>query len=174
VRAKVEGIEVFEDFVPEPALRWEAFGDESLGGRSTVINSAVFEEDGIRFARLEGRVAPSRAGGFVQLRAWKPGGRLDAGCRTRLVVVARALPGFHAIRLRTPRCALPWSCYAAPFPVGPGWTELSIPFDAFEAEDVEPGPLETGLIRSLSFVAMAAPGAPRREVRLDIARVLAE
>lgn len=155
---------VLEDFAADrdrPAGSWRVFTDRVMGGVSDAGHE-VQTIEGVTALRLQGSVRLDNNGGFVQ-SAFRPEGSLPGrdyeGLRLR--VRGNGESGYYVF-LRTSATWFPWSYYAAPIPATATWTDVDIPWDAFERKAVPFG-LDPGKIRQIGIVAYG------REMDADIA-----
>ena len=151
-----------EDFMMQPETRWRFFTDQVMGGQSS--GGVVFaREDDQPYARMTGRVSTANRGGFIQMRLDLDSPPPDGTTGIRLVV--RGNDQRYFVHLRTGGTILPWQYYQAGFDVTEGWSEVRLPFDAFEAVGVllrsipRPG--------SLTSVAVVAYGRDH-DARIDV------
>ena len=142
-----------ETFENSPETKWRFFTDRVMGGVSTG-QVAFLREDGADFARMTGTVSTENRGGFIQMRMELPGGAPPEAAGVRLVV--RGNDQRYFVHLRTGGTMLPWQYYQAGFDVTGAWTEIRLPFAAFERS----GPLLRRVPRaeSLTSVAVVAYG----------------
>lgn len=155
---------VLEDFAADrdrPARSWRVFTDRVMGGVSEAGHE-VQTIEGVTALRLQGSVRLDNNGGFVQ-SAFRPEGALPGrdydGLRLR--VRGNGESGYYVF-LRTSTTWFPWSHYAAPIPATATWTDVEVPWDAFERNAV-PFALDPGKIRQIGIVAYG------REMEADIA-----
>jgi hypothetical protein len=148
---------LIDDFSSETGVsalgtRWSAISDRVMGGVSDV--AATVEDGERRHVHLTGEVkaVPGLGSpGFVQLGLDL--GRLDASAYKGLRLVVRGDGGTYGAHLRTPEVRRPWQSWRSTF-VAPGtWTEIHIPFSAFEAYRVE-GTLDLTQLQRLSLIAV--------------------
>lgn len=125
----VKAEDMFETFDTNPAPRWTYFADTVMGGVST--GDATFEREGAEgFVRLAGNVSTQNNGGFIQVRRALTD-RLSADTQgVRLKVRGNGGPYF--VHLRTKGTRLPWQYYQAQFPTTATWTDVQLPFSAFQ------------------------------------------
>lgn len=116
----------FED---RPEDRWRFFTDTVMGGVSTGELSFA-QENGESHARMTGSVSTENRGGFIQFQRELDTSPPESASGVRLVVRGNAQPYF--VHLRTSGTVLPWQYYQAEFEASGDWTELRLPFAAFE------------------------------------------
>jgi hypothetical protein len=152
-----------EDFQAQPEARWRFFADTVMGGVSTGQVS-FRSEDGNTFARMTGRVSTANNGGFIQMRMDLPSAAPDDAQGVRLIV--RGNNQQYFIHLRTGGTILPWQYYQADFDVTGRWTEVRLPFIAFEASGrmMRSVPRPDGL-KSLGVVAFGRDHDAEIDVR---------
>jgi hypothetical protein len=117
-------------FEIQPETRWRFFADTVMGGVSS--GQVVFEKDGEgAYAHMTGRVSTANNGGFIQIRTELPDAAPAGTTGVRLIV--RGNDQRYFVHLRTSGTVLPWQYYQAGFDVTRTWTEVHLPFAAFEA-----------------------------------------
>ena len=121
---------MIENFEIQPETRWRFFADTVMGGVST--GQVTFKtQDEKSYAQMTGRVSIANNGGFIQIRMDLPTS-VPAGTQgIRLLV--RGNDQSYFVHLRTNSTLLPWQYYQAEFAVTKNWTEIKLPFSAFEA-----------------------------------------
>lgn len=125
----VAGDTLIEDFKMQPETRWRFFTDEVMGGVST--GRVVFAEDAGRpHARMTGHVSTANRGGFIQMRLDLP--EPPPAGTTGLRLVVRGNGQRYFAHLRTRGTILPWQYYQAGFEVTGNWSEVRLPFAAFQ------------------------------------------
>jgi hypothetical protein len=128
VAALAEDIMV-ENFEFQPEARWSFFTDRVMGGVST--GQATFvSENGDLYAHMTGKVSTENNGGFIQIRMELPNAAPEGSSGVRLLV--RGNDQRYFVHLRTRGTMLPWQYYQAGFEVAQDWTEVRLPFTAFE------------------------------------------
>jgi hypothetical protein len=139
------------DYTPPVLETWRYISDQVMGGVSEG-QAEIAGPEGALHLRLTGTVSTANRGGFIQVRGdlVTP---LPEGAQGVVVRVKGNGEGYF-IHLRTRGTVLPWQYYQAPFPSGPEWQELRVPFAAFRASgamlrDVP----RAGDIKSLAAVA---------------------
>ena len=121
---------MFEDFEAQPETRWQFVADTVMGGVSS--GEVAFESEGaVTYAHMTGRVSTENNGGFIQIRTEVSGAVPDEATGLRLIV--RGNNQRYFVHLRTNGTVLPWQYYQAGFDVSRSWTEIRLPFAAFEA-----------------------------------------
>lgn len=119
-----------EKFAMQPEAGWRFFTDEVMGGVST--GQVVFlEEDGLRHARMTGRVSTQNRGGFIQMQMELASPPPAETTGVRLVV--RGNDQRYFVHLRTSGTILPWQYYQAGFDVTRRWAPVTLPFETFRA-----------------------------------------
>ena len=121
---------MFTDFSGADGSGWRFFTDQVMGGVSEG-QARIEEIDGARALRLTGTVSTENRGGFIQAR-------LDleaplAPDAEGIVLRVRGDGQRYFVHLRTSGTMLPWQYYQAPFETGAEWTEVRLPWAAFEA-----------------------------------------
>ena len=118
------------NFEIQPETRWRFFADTVMGGVSS--GQVAFETDGdASYAHMTGRVSTANNGGFIQIRMELPDAAPVETTGVRLIV--RGNDQRYFVHLRTRGTMLPWQYYQAGFDVTRDWTEVRLPFEAFEA-----------------------------------------
>ena len=103
--------------------------DQVMGGVST--GRISFEEiEGRRCLCLDGDVSLDNNGGFIQVRQLLPSA-LPEGAEG-IALRVRGNGQTYFVHLRTSGTRLPWQYYQASFNAGADWTEVRLPFTAFE------------------------------------------
>ena len=152
-----------EDFTMQPETRWRFFTDGVMGGVSRGQVTFV-QEDGQPHARMTGRVSTANRGGFIQMRLDLAGPPPSGTTGVRIVV--RGNDQRYFVHLRTSGTVLPWQYYQGGFDVTRRWTEVKLPFDAFQASGAllrtVPRPES---LRSLAIVAYGRDHDAEIEVR---------
>jgi hypothetical protein len=119
-----------ETFDSNPEARWRFFSDTVMGGVSA--GQVIFEtEAGHSYARMTGQVSTRNNGGFIQMRMDLPDAPPADTTGVRLIV--RGNDQKYFVHVRTGGTVLPWQYYQAGFDVTRDWTEVYLPFTAFEA-----------------------------------------
>lgn len=146
---------------------WSCFTDRVMGGASSG-EAAIVTVDGRPVLRLRGRVRLEGNGGFVQvaLPLAAEGRGLDARAFSGVRLLVRGTAPSLALHLRTRDTTLPWQYYGAPVPLGPDWTEVTVPFSRFTPAALA-RPLDAGDLRRLGVVA----GKPAGDVLVEVARL---
>ena len=121
---------MIDDFLAQPETRWRFFADTVMGGVSSGEVSFLSEGDDT-YARMTGRVSTANNGGFIQMRIELPSAAPEGAAGVRLIV--RGNDQRYFVHLRTGGTLLPWQYYQAGFDVSRSWTEVRLPFTAFEA-----------------------------------------
>ncbi len=154
---------LIEDFKIEPEARWRFIADTVMGG---VSNGQVefVQEDRDVHARMTGTVSTANNGGFIQFRMKLPTSPSKEIVGVRLVV--RGNEQRYFVHLRTSGTVLPWQYYQAGFPVTQDWSEIRLPFTAFEASGrllrAVPRP---GSLKSIGIVAFGRDHQAEIDVR---------
>ena len=119
-----------DTFARDPQSRWTFVADTVMGGVSS--GQVVFENEGNEsLAHLTGQVSTENRGGFIQFRR-AIDGRLK-GDLEGVRLIARGNNQPYYVHLRTGGMVLPWQYYQGSFEASSNWTEIRIPFSAFEA-----------------------------------------
>lgn len=176
-------IDDFSASVSALGTRWEGFTDRVMGGVSD-MSSGIASEEGRRHLYLRGTVSLDNNGGFIQVRlpVGKGGrGSFDASAFKGIRIVARAPlvsgggpgdadagkagdgeggagsesgDGGYYLFARTSGNVFPWSFHAAKLKVQSSWTELFVPWSAFERGDFgSMFALNPGRLTSIAVVA---------------------
>lgn len=132
-------VDDFSSGVSALGTRWEGFTDRVMGGKST-MSSGIELVDGAPVMAMRGDVSLKDNGGFVQVRKMlNPKERaFDASRFTGLSLKVKGSGDSYYVFLRTTGNRLPWSFYMAPLPVSGEWTEVFLPWSAFEKETSAP------------------------------------
>lgn len=120
---------MLEDFSGTGGTKWAFFTDQVMGGVSEG-RARIEEVDGERALRLTGTVSTENRGGFIQARL-----DLDAPLAPDaegIVLRVRGDGQRYFVHLRTSGTRLPWQYYQAPFETEADWTEVRLPWTAFE------------------------------------------
>ncbi|WP_372613104.1 CIA30 family protein [Aquicoccus sp.] len=120
---------MLETFETAPETRWRFFTDTVMGGVSQG-ELDFLREGGQTHARLTGTVSTENNGGFIQMRTDLSAPPPDDATGLRLVL--RGNDQRYFVHLRTGGTVLPWQYYQAGFHAPPEWTEIRLPFTAFE------------------------------------------
>ncbi|MEP2784606.1 MAG: CIA30 family protein [Pseudoruegeria sp.] len=121
---------VIDRFEDSPNKRGDYISDTVMGGVSK--GGARFRSEGDDyFARLSGNVSTENNGGFIQFRHRLTETPPSNAKGVRLVV--RGNGETYFIHLRTNGTRLPWQYYQEEFDTSAEWTEIRLPFSAFEA-----------------------------------------
>ena len=163
--ATVSGQTIIEDFTMHPETHWRFFTDQVMGGVST--GSVTFaQEDRMPFARMTGHVSTANRGGFIQMRHNLASPPPEGTTGVRLIVRGNAQRYF--VDLRTGATLLPWQYYQAGFDVTESWSEVRLPFDAFEAS----GALLSNVPEATSLTSLAVVAYGRdHDARIDVREV---
>ncbi|PRY21249.1 complex I intermediate-associated protein 30 (CIA30) [Aliiruegeria haliotis] len=131
-------------------LPWTYVADSVMGGVSQG-QSSFGSDDGQDFIRLTGEVSTENRGGFIQVRTMIDIVETDAA---GLVLKVRGNGERYFIHLRTRSTRLSWQYYQAGFDSGPDWTEVRLPWAAFETSGrLLPKRVSPETIRSIGLVA---------------------
>lgn len=109
--------------------QWRYFADTVMGGVSQG-GAGVEQTPAGAAIRLAGTVSTANNGGFIQVQTVIPRGMADGAQGVRLKV--RGNGEAYVVHLRTTGTRLPWHIYQASFEAGPDWSEVRLPFAAFE------------------------------------------
>ncbi|MGC9418596.1 MAG: CIA30 family protein [Rhodovulum sp.] len=122
-----EATEQMEPITRDTAKAWSFLSDRVMGGVSE--GRAGFSEDaGQGLLRLSGTVSTANRGGFIQMRRdidIPPGAQ-------GLVLRVRGDGQRYYVHLRTRGLKMPWQFYQAPFETTADWSDIRIPFTAFQ------------------------------------------
>lgn len=141
----------FADDRPSAFGDWSLSTDRVMGGISDG-RVTVEQVDGRRAMRLTGSVRLENNGGFVQ-NSLQMRRTMDASSFDGVLLGARAAErGSYYVFIRTSDTRMPWSYYSAPLNLGEGWTDLTLPWAAFDGQSTR-RPLDPSKIRSISVVA---------------------
>lgn len=136
---------------------WRAMSDRVMGGVSDVAASREGGERPHLHLRGEVREVPGYGSpGFVQLGLDLGG--IDARGYDGLRLVVRGDGQRYGAHLRTPAVQRPWQSWRGGFVAPATWTEVRIPFSAFEAYRIE-GALDLSRLTGLSLIAVDRVGA---------------
>lgn len=152
-----------DDFKPLAQARWQFLADTVMGGVSDGRMSFL-SENGVAFARLEGRVSTANNGGFLQMRI---GLETPPPATARgISLVGRGNGETYFVRLRTRGTRLPWQYYQAAFPTSADWREVRVPLSAFNPSGglLRATPRATD-IRSVAVVAFGRDHAAQVDLR---------
>ncbi|SLN44957.1 Complex I intermediate-associated protein 30 (CIA30) [Falsiruegeria litorea R37] len=154
--------EPFETFENNPETRWQYVADTVMGGVST--GKVSFEQaSNAPFARLEGQVSTANNGGFIQFRHLLETRAPSDTQGVRLVV--RGNNQAYFIHLRTTGTLLPWQYYQASFETTGTWTEVRLPFSAFERSGrLLRSTVSAGSVTSVGVVAFGRDHAAQVDV----------
>lgn len=131
---------------------WRAMSDRVMGGVSDVAASREDDERPHLHLSGEVRAVPGYGSpGFVQLGLDLGG--LDASAYTGLRLVVRGDGQRYGAHLRTPDVRRPWQSWRGGFDAPATWTEVRIPFSAFEAHRID-RPLDLSRLTGLSLIAV--------------------
>lgn len=156
---------MIETFEIQPETRWRFFADTVMGGVS--IGQVTFKtEGGKSYAHMTGKVSTANNGGFIQIRTDLSTSPPAEAQGVRLIVRGNVQSYF--VHLRTRGTLLPWQYYQAEFDVTQHWTEINLPFAAFEAS----GRLLRSVprTRSLKSIGIVAFGRDH-EAEIDVQEV---
>ena len=163
--AACAGETMTEDFEGTPEDRWRFIEDRVMGGVSS--GQMTFQsEEGDAFARLEGAVSTENNGGFIQMRRALEGPPPDGATGVRLVVRGNAERYF--VHLRSEESLRPWYFFQAGFPVTEDWSEVRLPFEAFQPSRRFSGAV-SGETR-LTSIAVVAYGRDHK-ARVDVREI---
>ena len=156
-------IMTFDNFIIDPAARWEFITDQVMGGVSN--GKLEFKTDTTSsFARMTGNVSLENKGGFIQFRR-----KVNKKFDNSLMGLKLSLRGnneVYFIHLRTTGTFLPWQYYQASFASKDQWSTVSIPFSQFRrsgwmlSENVKPQN-----IKSIGIVAFGKKHTVKIDVR---------
>ncbi len=129
-------IDDFSSGVSALGTQWEGFTDRVMGGKSTMSSGREFA-DGMPVMAMRGDVSLKNNGGFIQVRLMlNPEERaFDASRFTGLSLKVKGTGDSYYVFLRTTANRLPWSFFKAPLPVSRAWTEVFLPWSAFQKGD---------------------------------------
>ena len=156
---------LFDDFLDNPAERWEFITDQVMGGVSSG-NLTFMNENGANFARMTGNVSLENNGGFIQFRR-KVTSHFDKS-KQGLELKLRGNKQQYFVHIRTTGTFLPWQYYHAPFSSNSDWTIVRIPFSVFErSSGLLSKKITAKNIRSIGIVAFGK----EHEVQLDVEKI---
>ena len=136
---------------------WRAISDRVMGGVSDVAASRERGERPHLHLRGEVREVPGYgSAGFVQIGLDLGG--LDARGYAGLRLVVSGDGQRYGAHLRTPDARRPWQSWRGTFVAPAQWTEVRIPFTAFEAYRID-GALDLERLTGLSLIAVDRVGA---------------
>jgi hypothetical protein len=155
-------IMAFDNFIVDPATRWEFITDQVMGGVST--GKLEFKTEAKNnFARMTGNVNLDNKGGFIQFRRTvnKPFDDRFLG----LEVSLRGNGEIYFIHLRTSGTFLPWQYYQASFESKNKWSIVKIPFSEFRKSGwILSDRIKPKNIESIGIVAFGK----KHTVKLDV------
>lgn len=130
---------------------WRVITDQVMGGVSE--GRAVLREGaGNVYLELTGTVSTANNGGFVQAR-YDLGDPFPENAKA-LQLRVKGNGQRYFIHLRQRGASRPWHYYQAPFEAGPDWTDVTLPFSAFQSSrdglDVQIDPAD---VTSIALVA---------------------
>ena len=131
--------------------QWVYLADRVMGGISDGI--AQFEDQGIdQVIRLSGEVSTANNGGFIQVRSpvlWEA-----AKGKTGIRLTVKGNGDQYFLHIRSTDTRLPWHYYQHSFQASGTWSEISLPFDAFEkSSSLLRATLDQSEIKTIGIVA---------------------
>ncbi len=146
----------FRTGVSSLGTRWEGFSDRVMGGISD-LRLGIEGDAEAPYMALTGDVRLENRGGFIQARLLLKEGKsshYDGSKHRGIRLIARGAGDSYYIFLRTTSMVFPWAFYMAPIPVSEEWSEILIPWSAFEKGDFGAAfPLDVRRLRSLAVTA---------------------
>jgi hypothetical protein len=132
--------------------RWTAVSDRVMGGVSDVQAERLpGERPHIHLAGEVKAVPGYGTPGFVQVGLDL--GTLDASSFTGVRLVVRGDGGTYGVHLRTPAARRPWQSWRGRFVAPAEWTEIRLPFTAFDPHRID-APLDRERLSRLSLIAV--------------------
>jgi hypothetical protein len=133
---------------------WRLATDQVMGGRSSARMERRRVADRPALC-LSGDVSLENNGGFVQvnLDLSRDDSPLDASAFTGVRLIVRGNGAEYNLHLKTTAVRLPWQSYRAGFGTGPDWTEIRLPFRAFEPYRLSPS-LDPAQLKRIAVVAI--------------------
>lgn len=145
-----------------PDAGWTFLADTVMGGVSKGQAEVITETE--TYLRLTGTVSTANNGGFIQVR--QKLSEPPAQQRTGVRLVVRGNGETYYVHLRSRSTRLPWQYYQAPFETIADWTEVQLPFEAFEASGrLMRGSPGVDTIKSVGIVAFGKDHEALVEVR---------
>ncbi|WP_242469618.1 CIA30 family protein [Rhabdochromatium marinum] len=148
---------LIDDFSDVPRSRlgtqWRAVSDQVMGG---VSSARMLQQplDGRKALCLEGEVSLENNGGFAQINLdLAADGPLDASDYQGVRLIQRGNGADYSLHLKTRSTRLPWQSYRAGFTSTSAWTEVRLPFAAFEPHRIGQ-PLDPAQLKRLGLVAI--------------------
>ena len=131
--------------------QWVYLADTVMGGISE--GTAQFEDQGTsQFIRLSGEVSTANNGGFIQVRspvAWEV-----AKDKTGIKLTVKGNGDQYYLHIRSTYTRLPWHYYHHSFQASGSWSEIILPFEAFEkSSSLLRAKLDQGKIKTIGIVA---------------------
>ena len=131
--------------------QWVYLADRVMGGISE--GTAQFEDQGIdQVIRLSGEVSTANNGGFIQVRSpvlWEA-----AKGKTGIRLTVKGNGDQYYLHIRSTDTRLPWHYYHQSFQASSSWSEIILPFEAFEkSSSLLRAKLDQGKIKTIGIVA---------------------
>ena len=127
--------------------QWVYLADRVMGGISE--GTAQFEDQVIR---LSGEVSTANNGGFIQVRSpvlWEA-----AKGKTGIRLTVKGNGDQYYLHIRSTVTRLPWHYYHHSFQASGSWSEIILPFEAFEkSSSLLRAELDQGKIKTIGIVA---------------------
>jgi hypothetical protein len=127
--------------------QWVYLADRVMGGISE--GTAQFEDQVIR---LSGEVSTANNGGFIQVRSpvlWEA-----AKGKTGIRLTVKGNGDQYYLHIRSTDTRLPWHYYHHSFQASGSWSEIILPFEAFEkSSSLLRAKLDQGKIKTIGIVA---------------------
>jgi hypothetical protein len=127
--------------------QWVYLADRVMGGISE--GTAQFEDQVIR---LSGEVSTANNGGFIQVRSpvlWEA-----AKGKTGIRLTVKGNGDQYYLHIRSTYTRLPWHYYHHSFQASGSWSEIILPFEAFEkSSSLLRAQLDQGKIKTIGIVA---------------------
>jgi len=156
---------IFDNFMADPATRWEFITDQVMGGVSS--GKLVFNTEAKNnYARMTGNVSLENKGGFIQFRR-----TVKQKFNDNFLGLELSLRGngeIYFIHIRTSGTFLPWQYYQADLESKNKWSTVKIPFSKFRksgwllSDSVKPSN-----IKSIGVVAFGK----RHTVKIDVREI---
>ncbi len=146
-----------------PGVAWRGFSDRVMGGISNAeLNSSNIA--GKNCIRLSGNVTRESNGGFIQMALYfgRNYAELDGSKFKGIEFLSYGNNEDYNLHVRTSDCGWHDESYRMTFFAAPEWQRVRVPWDAFEANQVE-APLDPSRLQRIAILGWM------REFKADIA-----